>query len=89
MNDSKYHTGPITNTATGGVIPADEPVFFFRGKDLYAVVILEFYWELIEDPEHKREVKRRIDEFYAFRNKEGSPMKFPDTDSSNQGKFIG
>lgn len=91
MNDPKYHTGPIINTASGEVIPQDEPVFIFRARDVEALKVLEFYWELISErhggQEHADAIRARIEEFYAFKENNPHRMKIPDTDLDNQGLF--
>lgn len=94
MNDPKYVTGPIVNSATGEAIPADEPVFLFRARDEQALKVLEFYWELIvesQDPadvEHAEAVRRRIEDFYAFKETYPERMKRPDTDLARQGEMF-
>jgi hypothetical protein len=93
MNDPKYVTGPIVNSATGEAIPADEPVFLFRARDIHAVTVLEFYGELINDDpecdsEHHIAVLRRIEDFYNFRHTQGDRMKRPDTDLTRQGTVL-
>lgn len=90
MNDPKYITGPIINSASGEAIPQDEPVFLFRARDNQALNVLEFYWELVnEDPdnaEHANAVRRRIEEFYTFKETHPERMKRPDTDLKQQGR---
>lgn len=92
MNDPKYITGPIINSATGEAIPADEPVFLLRGRDEEALKVLEFYSELIAEHEdngdHAEAVRRRIEDFYAFKETHPERMKRPDTDLSRQGEVI-
>ena len=90
MNDPKYLTGPITNTSSGEVIPQDEPIFFFRARDKFALTALEFYWELVSDTgdqEHLEAIRQRIEEFYAFKENYPERMKRPDTDLKHQGRF--
>lgn len=90
MNDPKYRTGPIINTASGEPIPQDEPCFIFRARDRMSLVVLEFYWELATeqgDEEHAEAIRQCIEEFYAFKENHPERMKQPDTDLKHQGRF--
>lgn len=92
MQDPKYITGPIFNSATGEQIPLDEPIFLFRARDRHAVTVLEFYTELVDGPddeEHREAVRLRVEEFYSFRYNHPDRMKQPDTDLVRQGAAVG
>lgn len=86
-NDPKYITGTIINSASGEAIPADEPCFILRGRDVHAVDTLFRYLDEISDPQHIAAVKHRIGDFIQFRNAHPDRMKTPDTDLQNQGRF--
>lgn len=90
MNDPKYFTGPIVNTASGETIPADEPVIIFRARDIHARTIIAFYAELLDGPSddpHRDAVNIRFEKFCKFAKDHPERMKNPDTDLANQGKF--
>lgn len=92
MNDPKYFTGPIINTASGEMIPQDEPCFIFRARDIRSISVLMFYEQLSRengDAEHAEAISRRITEFREFKDKHPERMKKPDTDLVNQGRFTG
>lgn len=86
MQDPKYYTGLIINTASGEAIPQEEPVMIFRARDRQAIPMIEFYETLVEDPEHKEAVQRRILNFREFQEQYPERVKEPDTDLKNQGR---
>ncbi len=83
--DPKYglRDGRLVNTASGEVIPLDEPVFLFRARDKVAVHALRAYLQLIQDREpvsaHVDAVSKRIADFEQFATAHPMRMKWPDT----------
>lgn len=80
-NDPKYlfKDGKIFNRVNGEVIPAEEPVMVFRGRDIHALNVINHYHNLCEDDEHKIAVEKRFNEFLEFSNNHPERMKEPDT----------
>jgi len=79
--DPKYgiENNRLVNMATGEPIPAEEPVFLFRAKDLKAAGALRRYAELCENPEQARIVVGRAEQFEGFAKANPGRMKEPDT----------
>jgi hypothetical protein len=56
--DAKYHieNDQIVNTKTGEILPEDEPLILFRGKDNLVRALMGCYWELCDEagcpPQH-------------------------------------
>lgn len=71
--------GRLCNIATGEQIPADEPVFIFRGKDILAEQALLYYYSLVSMHDHRQAVNHRINDFKRFRLDHSDRMKAPDT----------
>lgn len=67
----------LVNAKSGRAIPTDEPVFMLRAKDSHALDTLMFYWAQCVDPEHRRAVAQRVEEFQRFA--EGNVVCEPDT----------
>jgi hypothetical protein len=74
--------GKIVNRATGKPIPDDEPIIIIRAKDKNAVLTLQRYKRLCEDPLHKDVIQGRIDDFHAWQDKNMEKIKEPDSDKS-------
>lgn len=83
MQDPKYQFlhELVMNRHTGEIIPADEPVFVFRARDVRALKALHAYEQAIPDEnrEHKVAVRGRILDFARFKNDHPERMKEPDT----------
>lgn len=79
--DRKYDisTGRFINRISGEEIPADEPVFVFRGRDLYAIEVLAFYQGRVKNPHHQRAVQGALDAFVAFSLDHAEQMREPGT----------
>lgn len=79
--ESKYEIvdGELVNRATGGVIPADEPVFIFRAQDIWAVPALKHYHNQVSSPAHAAVVASRIHDFEDFARDNPDRMKEPDS----------
>ncbi|MEA3242865.1 MAG: hypothetical protein U9Q19_05415 [Pseudomonadota bacterium] len=71
--------GRICNIATGEPIPADEPVFIFRAKDMLAEQALLYYYALVSMHDQRLAVHHRITDFKRFRQDNPELMKAPDT----------
>lgn len=69
----------ILNRASGEAIPADEPVFIFRARDVHAREALEAYAAVLTPGEHRDAVVRRVADFAAFSYANPERMKEPDT----------
>jgi hypothetical protein len=69
----------IFNRASGEPIPADEPVFIFRARDVHALDALIAYATALPDGEHKDAVRRRCVNFGVFAERHLERMKEPDT----------
>lgn len=82
--DPKYdvENGMLVNAATGKPIPADEPVFILRAKDIHAIDTLYYYRNACENSDHAAAVEQRIEEFEDFTNTHLGFMKEPDTTSA-------
>lgn len=77
-----FQDGQVINRASGEVIPADEPVFILRGRDIHAVATLNDYWLRVGAGEHGDAVNARIVQFNEFAEQHPDRMKEPDTDTS-------
>lgn len=79
--DPKFHIqgGCLINASTGVPIPADEPIFILRAKDLHAIQTLYAYRNFCEDGSHVAAVEARIEEFEQFARTHADRMKEPDT----------
>lgn len=79
--DPKYQAvdGAILNRETGEAIPADEPVFIFRARDVHAREALEAYACVLEPGEHRDAVCQRVADFARFAYAHPDRMKAPDT----------
>jgi hypothetical protein len=76
----------IMNRASGEAIPADEPVFIFRARDVRAVGALSRYASVValhSSEDHWLAVMGRIDDFVRFRRDHPERMKEPDTDRAS------
>lgn len=69
----------IVNRASGQPIPADEPVFVFRARDVHAREAIEAYACVLTPGEHRDAVVRRVADFAAFERAHPERMKEPDT----------
>jgi hypothetical protein len=79
MQDTKFDfsTGKLINRVSGEVIPDDEPVMFFRARDIYAVQTIEFYMTLIQNEFHQKVVSERVEDFERFATDHPERMKEP------------
>src|SRR4051812_15814985 len=81
--EPKYTTdgSAIINRASGEAIPADEPVFVLRARDVHALKALHGYHDAIAggDREHVVIVRSRILDFARFAREYPDRMKEPDT----------
>jgi hypothetical protein len=79
--EPKYTTNgyAIINRASGKGIPADEPVFVFRARDVHAREALESYACVLTPGEHRDAVCQRISDFAEFSFAHPERMKQPDT----------
>lgn len=72
----------IVNTETGAVIPEDEPLILFRGKDVHARATVEHYRHLCYEsrtrPEHLAGIGREIKKLAKFAELNPERMKVPD-----------
>lgn len=81
--DGKFsiHGEEIVNTISGEVVPADEPIMFFRARDRFALGALRFY--LLQctlegcDPKHLAGINFNIERFEEFSKKHQERMKQP------------
>lgn len=69
----------IVNRASGEVIPADEPVFIFRARDVYAASAIRRYAMEVADVTHRNIVLGRWQQFVDFARQNPTRMKQPDT----------
>ena len=85
MQDPKYQfvDNAVVNRRSGEVIPADEPVFVFRARDIHAVCALNEYAYMVPAGEHRQAVLGRVLEFAAFAVNHPARMKEPDTDAGS------
>jgi hypothetical protein len=83
--DSKFSInaqGVLVKTATGEPIPDDEPLFLFRGRDIHAISVLNFYRDVCAlDPActnwQVEGVAAAIREFRRFQEVHPERMKVP------------
>jgi len=74
----------IVNRASGEEIPADEPVFILRARDVHAMYALRSYLlRLPAGSEHRRAVEARCMDFFNFKAAHLDRMKEPDTQGSS------
>lgn len=59
-------------------IPNDEPVFIFRAQDRKALAALVAYNMVVDNLEHKANVKKCIDDFRVFQELHPERMVEPD-----------
>lgn len=69
----------IVNRASGEEIPADEPVFVFRARDVHAREALEAYAAVLTPGDHRDAVVQRVSDFAWFAYWSPDRMKEPDT----------
>ena len=89
--DPKFWIGVDDNSTPvligqSGPVPADEPLFILRGRDVNAVETLFHYKRMANqtgaDNNHLEAIERRIKEFSSFAWNHPERMKVPDTDLS-------
>ena len=89
--DPKFWIGVDDNSTPvlvgqSGPVPADEPLFILRGRDVIARELLKHYRHCAEnagaDTNHLEAIERRIKEFSSFAWNHPERMKVPDTDLS-------
>ena len=78
----RFEDGLVVNRASGEPIPADEPVFIFRARDVHARAALEAYASVLLPGEHRDAIARRVADFASFAARHPERMKEPDTDTS-------
>jgi len=69
----------IVNRASGEAIPADEPVFIFRARDVHAREALGAYACVLTPGDHRDAVAERVADFAKFSYAHPARMKEPDT----------
>lgn len=81
MQEPKYRfaDGRVYNRASGEVIPLDEPVMVFRGRDKHAVRLITLYLGMVADIDHQDAVEGRLRQFEDFASAFPDRMKEPDT----------
>lgn len=81
LQEPKYTTNghALVNRASGEAIPADEPVFIFRARDVHAREALEAYACVLVPGLHRDKVCERIADFARFAAANPQRMKVPDT----------
>lgn len=81
--DPKFHVaaGQIIKTRSGEVLPEDEPLILFRGRDHLALATLEHYRELSRldgcNDYHLSGIDERIGAFAAYKRDHPEKMKQP------------
>lgn len=80
--DAKALRDPeIVSHTTGQAIPADEPLFLLRARDLHALATLHYYDAVCRQAgctaEHLEGIERAKARFEAFRNQHTDRMKQP------------
>jgi hypothetical protein len=74
-------TGVIIKTSNGAPIPDHEPKILFRGRDKFAIPMMQFYLSLcMQDgctPYQEQSMRAMIKEFEEFRDKFPASMKQP------------
>lgn len=80
-NEPKYaiQDGQLINRQSGERIPADEPLFILRARDIHAAGAIAFYFRGIHNDEHRDAVGRRLKQFNDFASEHPERMKEPDT----------
>lgn len=83
--DPKYgiNAGKVVNMTSGEAIPADEPIFVFRAKDIHAVTALNAYFEECKNLAHQAAILQRVEDFINFRIENKDRMNEPDTEISH------
>lgn len=77
----------IVNRASGECIPADEPVFIFRARDVHAREALGSYASVLTPSAHRDAVVQRVADFSSFAHAHPERMKEPDTAAIRQATF--
>lgn len=80
INDRKYGVnddGQLHNRLTGNVIPADEPVFILRARDVHAVYAMQCYLDACKVDWYKSIVRQRIGDFADFAINHPDRMREP------------
>jgi len=82
--DMKHHideNGNIVKTGNGVVVPLDEPLIMFRGRDYLALPLLIKYQEMCErdgcNDFQLGQIQALIDKFAEFASKNPGVMKQP------------
>ena len=82
--DLKHHVdenGQIVKTGNGVVVPLDEPLILFRGRDYLAVPLLIHYYDMCKrdgcNDFQLGQVQRLIDKFANFARENPGVMKQP------------
>lgn len=82
--DAKYHieNDQIVKTTTGEVLPEDEPLILFRGKDSLLRRLMAFYGDLCRSHGSPQEMLDLVDQslygFEKFAEEHPERMKVPD-----------
>lgn len=84
--DSKFWIANNRLVGQSGEVPADEPLFILRGRDVLSRDTIAAYLALCEkggaDRDHIAAVRERLRQFEEFKTKNPHRMKTPDTDPS-------
>jgi hypothetical protein len=77
----KYHTEGDIYKYDGELIPSDEPVILFRGRDRLVPQVLDFYYALrskITEPEqHLELLKKDMDDIVAWQKANPDKVRTP------------
>ncbi len=74
-----YSLSCFRNRVTGEAIPSEEPVIIFRGRDQYAIGLIEQYYGMVQDEYHKACVAQAIVDFRKFRAQCPDQIREPGT----------
>lgn len=79
MWERKYEikNGKIVKRSNQVPIPDEEPLFIFRAKDRKALAALVAYLMILDRLDQKEMVKRSIDDFRDFQEKNPDKMQEP------------
>lgn len=76
----------LFNRQSGELIPEDEPLMIFRGRDVHVVKMLSYYVNMCSNEDHKIALMHRMAHFMKFAEDNPDRMKEPDTVVVHSGK---